>query len=58
MTIPLPAAYRAFIDTNGLFEGFAVLSGEEHYLIGGDQRHVGTPEDQRFSVVDVRYLLA
>ena len=33
MTIKLPAAHRAFIDTNGLFEGFAVLSGEEHYVI-------------------------
>ena len=33
MTIPLPAAYRVFIDTNGLFEGFAVFSGEEHYVI-------------------------
>lgn len=33
MTIQLPAAHRAFIDTNGLFEGFAVLSGEEHYVI-------------------------
>lgn len=33
MTIQLPAVYRVFIDTSGLFEGFAVLSDEEHYVI-------------------------
>lgn len=33
MLIQLPAVYRVFIDTNGPFEGFADLSGEEHYVI-------------------------
>lgn len=33
MTIQLPAAYRAFIETNGLFEGFFVTAHEERYVI-------------------------
>lgn len=33
MTNHLPAAYRAFIDANGLFEGLVVISEEEHYVI-------------------------
>ena len=33
MTIQLPAVYRAFIDTNGLFEGFFATAHEERYVI-------------------------
>lgn len=33
MTSHLPAAYRAFIDANGLFEGFVVIGDEEQYVI-------------------------
>lgn len=33
MTIQLPATYRAFIDTNGLFEGFVATANEERYVI-------------------------
>ncbi|PIF77486.1 hypothetical protein CLU95_4660 [Variovorax sp. 54] len=46
MSIQLPTAYRVFIDTNGLFEGFAVLAGEEHYVVlwGGDEIAASNPE--------------
>ncbi|MGS5084983.1 SMI1/KNR4 family protein [Hydrogenophaga sp. A37] len=33
MTIQLPSVYRDFINANGLFEGFAVAAGEEHYVV-------------------------
>jgi hypothetical protein len=33
MTSPLPAVYRAFIGTNGLFEGFVAMEDAEHYVI-------------------------
>lgn len=33
MTSHLPAAYRAFVDANGLFEGFVVMGDEEQYVI-------------------------
>lgn len=33
MTIQLPAVYRAFIDTNGLFEGLFATAHEERYVI-------------------------
>jgi len=42
MTIQLPAVYRVFIDTNGLFEGFADLSGDEHYVILWGEDEVAT----------------
>jgi len=29
----LPAAYRAFINANGVFEGFVVMGDEEQYII-------------------------
>ena len=29
----LPAAYRAFINANGVFEGFVVMDDEEQYII-------------------------
>jgi len=33
MTIQLPAMYRDFINTNGLFEGFTVAADAEHYVV-------------------------
>ena len=33
MTIQLPPVYSDFIKTNGLFEGFAVAAGNEHYVV-------------------------
>ncbi len=33
MTIQLPAVYRAFIDSNCLFEGFVATAYEERYVI-------------------------
>ncbi|MBD9668011.1 SMI1/KNR4 family protein [Variovorax sp. VRV01] len=46
MTIQLPAIYRVFIDTNGLFEGFAVLSDEEHYVILWGEDEVATANSE------------
>lgn len=46
MTIQLPAVYRVFIDTNGLFEGFAVLLGEEHYVILWGEDEVSTANSE------------
>jgi hypothetical protein len=46
MTIPLPAIYRAFIDTNGLFEGSVVLSGEEHDVILWGEDEVATANSE------------
>ncbi|MEJ8856346.1 SMI1/KNR4 family protein [Variovorax robiniae] len=42
MTIPLPSIYRDFIDTNGLFEGFISLAGEEQYVILWGEDEVAT----------------
>lgn len=42
MTMPLPAVYRVFIDTNGLFEGFVVTSWAEHYVILWDEDDAAT----------------
>ena len=33
MTIQLPAVYRSFIDTHGLFEGFSAMAHEERDVI-------------------------
>lgn len=33
MTIQLPSVYLDFINTNGLFEGFAIAAGEDHYVV-------------------------
>ena len=46
MTIQLPAVYRAFVDTNGLFESFAVLSGEDHYVILWGEDEIATANSQ------------
>ena len=42
ITIPLPSIYRDFIDTNGLFEGFISLAGEEQYVILWGEDEVAT----------------
>lgn len=46
MTINLPADYRVFIDTNGLFEGFVITSGAEHYVVlwGEDEAAMANAE--------------
>ena len=46
MTIQLPVVYRVFIDTNGLFEGFADLSGDEHYVILWGEDEVATANSE------------
>ena len=33
MTIQLPAVYRVFIDTNGLFEGIVITAAAEYYVV-------------------------
>jgi len=46
MTIQLPALYRVFIATNGLFEGFAGLSGDEHYVILWGEDEIATANSE------------
>lgn len=42
MTIQLPAVYREFIETNGLFEGFSGTGDDEHYVILWGEDEVAT----------------
>jgi len=42
MTIQLPAVYRVYVDTNGLFEGFVVAADEEHYVVLWGEDEVAT----------------
>jgi hypothetical protein len=42
MTIQLPDVYRDFIDTNGLFEGFAGTADDEQYVILWGEDEVAT----------------
>ena len=42
MTIQLPAVYREFIETNGLFEGFFGAADDEHYVILSGEDEVAT----------------
>lgn len=48
MSIQLPAAYRVFIATNGLFEGFVSVAEEEQYIIlwGEDEATTANAELQ------------
>ncbi|WP_367849371.1 SMI1/KNR4 family protein [Rhodoferax sp. WC2427] len=42
MTMHLPADYRVFIDTSGLFEGFVFASGAEHYVALWSEQEAAT----------------
>lgn len=42
MTIQLPAVYRVFIATNGLFEGLAGTADDEQYVILWGEDEVAT----------------
>jgi len=42
MNIQLPAVYRVYIDTNGLFEGFIVAADDEHHVVLWGEDEVAT----------------